>query len=61
MDPASKLLDPAWRHQRAVTAATARASTDGLIKALASKTLTDEQRQALADVLADSDPDEVAG
>ena len=46
-----KTLSPEQRTQRARNAANARASTDGLIKALSRKTLTAEQHAQLAALL----------
>ena len=43
------------RVERARIAARARASSDGLIKALSKKTLTDEQRQRLAELVRTSE------
>jgi hypothetical protein len=48
-----KNMTPQQRVERARKAAHARASTDGLIKALSKKTLTAEQRARLAKLLAD--------
>ena len=47
-----KNMTPAERVERAQIAARSRASTDGLIKALSKKQLTEEQRRRLAELAA---------
>jgi uncharacterized membrane protein len=56
-----KNMTPAQRVDRARKAALARTTTEHHIAALAGRTLTDEQRQRLADLLrSDAQPEGVA-